>query len=1102
MKHQIRRIVVGALAVAMVSQAFVPSAAAGTGCAAKDLVPFLHSTTASQGLPYSPLVRGKKTIVRFYLTLPECASSSQWIKLSGARLSVGRGGSNESLGTVANKNSLSTPAVISNWDAPANDSQGDPFFAVPASSLAPASTTAAFDATFTADLSYITSFSSKAAPARFSFAAPVAQKTNNLRVLAIPMGDPTRTVNDTEVQFSSGFDGSAADTAVKGMGTLSRIFPVQQGTGSLADGTGGGIRYTLDLAGLVDVSEFMTEGTAPDAKFCGNGSNGSAVQGKLSNFLTQYNTANPLEKIADRVLGVIDGAVSASCFEGYAGIAAREAWARTVGGSTTAGSIIAMEEGHNSGAVSLLRASRSDRYHSQLFYGDATAPNRGYNTTTDSYLSDDRSVMRYLGQATGWGDDRTIFEKGDWEQAFCRLGGPITADCQITVPEGVAGAGAGTTTFNVVGLTDGTPGGTEILDSFLAPGPATQSGGSKYFFVQRAGSEILDSDPVPAEETHSGHDGTAPELREHPHKSFFSFSYDAHPSADRWELWNGAPDVPGSTLLTERTKADSSPAVGATSTETKTEDDRTINFDDGTPLDDPATRYAGRGVLFGPENDDESVPSLFADVTASSRPMTLVNDAALAGEEGVTPIGGPEPMAIRFTSPVEQVGMNIGNGLIETTATLVAYDGSGDELGRKTVMGFGKGLTTRLEIADAGLIKKVTLLYTDRDGKPSTQSEQIDDLSFTPGSGETYVATATATGQDPQNLRGAFFLRCPNQNLPIAVSLSPAGVEGNTATFEHSFTSAFACEDGGQAELLFRANDGFETTPFSEATFVDAPARAPLPAIESPTINASIVQHHSMALSGQAYDVSHGALPGSSLEWFVKGPDFPEQSVGTGNDLSVPAPTTNGGRWNPGTYQIRLKATGLDGQSSEAVAKLEVLKDEDNDGIPFEVERCFASTPDTNPDADPFNVSSDFDGDGMRNGDDPEPCVLGTSFVLDADFDPDNIYVPSSGNDFTYYISGNSNLTNVEASSVRISKVDGVDVSPADPLFNGAALSWQVGSDGVASAKFSRQAVTRYLERENLINKFVLFTITGTGRTGTTEWTFQGNDSPLVRPAS
>lgn len=1103
MNHQIRRIFVAAVAVAMVAQAFVSSAAANTGCTANSLAPVLHSTTASQGLPYNPLVRGKKAIVRFYLTLPQCASSSQWIKLSGASLAVGRAGSNESLGTVANKNSLSTPPLISPYGAPATDSQGDPFFAVPGSVLAPTSTTAAFDVTFTAKLSYTTSLNSKSSPKDFSFSVPVAQPTNNLRVLAIPMGDPTRTKNNTEVQFTSGFADSAADRTVKGMGTLSRIFPVPEGTGSLAESTGGGIRYTLDLAALVDVSKFMTSGVAPSAKFCGDDSNGSEVQGKLANFLTQYNTANP-GKTADRVLGVADTAISSACFEGYAGVVAKEAWART---SSVAGSIFAMEEAHNSGAVTLMRSSLFDRYHSPLSYADATAPDRGYNTTGETFLQDDRSVMKYLGQRSGWGDGTTLLEKGDWEQVFCRLGGPITADCPVLLTEGAAGASDGVSRFHVVGLTDGTPAGTKILDSYAATGPSTSASGSEYFFVQRSGAQILRTDPVAVEKSHSGHDGTSPEIRAHAHKNFFSFSYDAHGSADRWQLWKGTPDGPASTLLTERTKAKASPTVGTVSTETQIEDSRTIAFDDATPLkDDPRNRYAGRGVVFGPEVKDGSVPSFFADVTASSRPITLVNDRALAGDERVTPVGGPQPMTIRFPSPVEKVGMNIGNGLVGTTATLVAYDAAGRSIGQSVATGFGKAVTTRLEIApDAGGIHKVTLLYRDSNGDPSAQSEQIDDLTFTPDRGQTYKATATSTvaeGEDPQRLRGAFFLQCPSQNLPIAVGLLPTSTTATAATFEYSFSSSFACENGGKASLTFRANDGFETTGFSSAATIDAPNRAPFPAIESPRIDTSVLQHRSIALSGQAYDVTRGALPGDRLEWFISGPDYPDRSVGKGTNISVPAPAANGGRWTPGTYEVRLEATGLTGLKSAAAAQVVVKKDEDNDGIPEDVEQCLKSDSDPTPDKNPFNAFGDFDNDGVRNGNDPSPCSHEKSFVLGANFDPDNIYVPSTGNDFTYFLSGNSNLKNVLPASVRISKIDGAAVSPTDQIFNGTPKSWQVGADGVATAKFDRQAVTRYLEREKLINKFVLFTITGSGTTGKIEWTFEGNDASLVRPAS
>ena len=78
-------------------------------------------------------------------------------------------------------------------------------------------------------------------------------------------------------------------------------------------------------------------------------------------------------------------------------------------------------------------------------------------------------------------------------------------------------------------------------------------------------------------------------------------------------------------------------------------------------------------------------------------------------------------------------------------------------------------------------------------------------------------------------------------------------------------------------------------------------------------------------MSGQAYDRTDGVLPGSRLEWFVTGPEFPtETSVGKGTSLLVSPP---GGDWAPGTYEVRLEATDFEGAKSSTSTTVDVLED-------------------------------------------------------------------------------------------------------------------------------------------------------------------------------
>src|SRR5438874_3249666 len=62
--------------------------ASAAGCATGALVPVLRDVTANQGLgSYARLTRGKETLFRAYLSLPQCAAgTSATIQLIGAKL--------------------------------------------------------------------------------------------------------------------------------------------------------------------------------------------------------------------------------------------------------------------------------------------------------------------------------------------------------------------------------------------------------------------------------------------------------------------------------------------------------------------------------------------------------------------------------------------------------------------------------------------------------------------------------------------------------------------------------------------------------------------------------------------------------------------------------------------------------------------------------------------------------------------------------------------------------------------------------------------------------------------------------------------------------
>lgn len=1097
-RHAGQRLFTAFVGILLIANGLMSSpAAAQTGpvCTDSALVPQLASSTVNQGLPYTTLVRGKEALVRFYLRHPQCASSTQRLQVKGATLAANVSGgaalapviscgNNVSANICSPLNSLADAPAVAPYSAStttmaSNTSPANPLFRIDPAYLNPANPAGTFNVTFSTRIIYsVNGGANRVSPPLSTTPVAVAAKTSSLRILSVPMGAP-----------ATGFTQEA--NLINGFKTLARLYPVPQGTGKLEENVAGGIRYKI-LPALMDISRFMTGG-----QFCGDSVNTLQIRAELADYLAQYNTANEPAKIADRVLGAVDTASSlaGTCAQGYAGVGTKEAWVRTP--DTYTGSLMGMEESHNAGATTPLREDPADRGHSPNTDADG-GTNRAYNLTNQAYITAEKSVMNF-GDPTTWKDDTTLLERPDWEQVFCRLGGPATSDCAAPAPEGAilgAAAGPSSTQSLLIGLTDDTAVGTDVFDSYFAPAPAiAPPASSEYRYIQLNGSTVVSDTPVAVHEVGSVHDNG--NHTEGP--GFFSIAYPFQTNATRWELWKGPRNTAGSVLLAGRDKV-AAPVISdpeLTPLEGETE---TIDFEDGTPLQPPA--YEEQGVTFATAGTS---PRIFVDPTGSSPTNTLVNDGAFLTEGSTAPlVGTPAPMTIDFATPNFDVAMEIGNGLGDTTATLTAFDADGDEVDSATVTGFTKPVITPLAVESAaGDIERVTLSYSS-DLFGASLTEQIDNLAYTPvaGSGVFDASTEVTTEGNPNDLRGAYFVQCPvinsagatvgSMNLPVKVSMRPSSVNGQTATFEYRFDSANSCEDGGTATLLFRAADGYTISEFVEAAPVAAPDSPPKPVIASPIIDAAVIEHQYMSLSGQGYDATDGVLPGNRLEWFVSGPEYGSETlVGTGADLDVPPPD---GRWTPGDYQVRLQATDFDGNVTSTTAPLMVLTDADNDGIPADDEACYAGPSDPTPDSNPFNAYSDFDGDGYLNVDDEQACVAATSYQLTAHFLPRTI---NTGSDGTLagllVVTPYRNLNHVVASSLRVTKISGVDVSPSDPDFNGTVTSWNVIA-GVGIAGVNRQDLIDYLEREGLVDRFITVTLEGTGATGGIPWEFEAYD--------
>ena len=138
------------------------SSAPPSSCNTGDLQ--LRASTVNQGLPYDRLVRGKETLVRLYLSLPQCAGSTASLQITGGTLRVTGGGVTTSGITITPTPVSAYPPVATFGTAALTDAPGDVKFVVPGSALAPAGTEASFTASFRADLTFTYKASSNGTP--------------------------------------------------------------------------------------------------------------------------------------------------------------------------------------------------------------------------------------------------------------------------------------------------------------------------------------------------------------------------------------------------------------------------------------------------------------------------------------------------------------------------------------------------------------------------------------------------------------------------------------------------------------------------------------------------------------------------------------------------------------------------------------------------------------------------------------------------------------------------------------------------------------------------------------------------------------------------
>lgn len=432
-------------AVAVTTVAASGGATLTTGCTAAELVPAVREADANQGLAgytnAGPLVFGKDTVVRLYMSLPTCAVTGQSIQLAG--------GSSVSVTAGTTTNTVTTPmpgtstvSFVPYSQGPSAGSAADPVFLVPGADLAPLGQLTTWNANFTVTVNY-TAFTAAGAQGTsstltYSFGAAFDKQANALRVLVVPMGN----LDAGTAQLTAPAQSAVVDDMTS---VISRMLPVGAGVGSLgAVSTTGtlppGLRYqfwgqlNLGPSGLN-----LMNSVSP--AFCGSPSNFSAVESGLDNVLQAYNNNNP-SAMANRVLGVVDQSVTTasqngtSCYLGMAHVGGQEAWSDIFYGSTApdyTGAIMGMELDHTLGNSQMTPSGvtpgcgtfvGNSTFHSVNVAADTCSPGRAYNVGTEAYLANSRTVMDLSDSY--WTDPNVLLETQDYAFADCVLGGSQT----------------------------------------------------------------------------------------------------------------------------------------------------------------------------------------------------------------------------------------------------------------------------------------------------------------------------------------------------------------------------------------------------------------------------------------------------------------------------------------------------------------------------------------------------------------------------------------------------------------------------------------------------------------------------------------------------
>lgn len=568
----------GALALPLLVTAQAPAASAADPCTEPRLTDFLVSQGPAE---YSGLAAGKTSLVKLFLSTPDCLPVGARVRVTGAQLTV-----NGKPPPVVLDAALPLPTLATSSAAPVPSTPSDVVFLVPGTAMQPLSDGTV---TFAAVVDYLVTAGGTSVEDRVVWStapgttnplsATVVPGLTDVDVLVVPLGAGSDSL-------ASQYTKDTREAVAQGFGTARRLFPTSDR----------GLRYT-ESAGIK--LALPSPLCATDATWI------DVLEPQLIAHRTAWNSVlgNPH---MDRVLGEVDQTRSSgpstgqnACADGYGqlgtlptsktalgsagpGLAAyaRAVTTRSTYGGPTAGSLIGMELAHTTGAVTAsyppnqrsgpLDQNRAVGPHSAYTSGDPRQTLRAYNTDTQELLPSPRSVMKFSG--SGWHDTVTVMEKQDWDYLLCSVlplppgADPRNVPALRTLPPELTScndpgslgfaAAAQDGTYAVSGTTDGTPGGTDAnsVDSMVTTADRPVPGSLLRVVQRDKDGLVLADDGIAVQRASSGHPHEAGSLPE-PERFVFGASVPAKLGTQTLQLYVGSPEAGKEPLYTRTVTA-------------------------------------------------------------------------------------------------------------------------------------------------------------------------------------------------------------------------------------------------------------------------------------------------------------------------------------------------------------------------------------------------------------------------------------------------------------------------------------------------------------------------------------------------------------------